>query len=75
MPFLFDFGRERFQERFFTGVLYEKIAIISQYCIFIHNKQNDSVTTSNQTWIKAVIKCYRRCFYFLKHGIIFNQGI
>lgn len=29
MPFLFGFGRESFQERFFTGIPCEKIAIIS----------------------------------------------
>lgn len=56
MPFLFGFGRERFQDRLFTGVSREKNAIISQHCIFIHNKQNDSATTSNQTLIKIVIK-------------------
>lgn len=59
MPFLFGFGKERFQETFSTGVSCEKLAIISQYCIFIHNEKNDSVTNSSQTLIKTVIKWYR----------------
>lgn len=48
--FLFGFGRERFQKRFFTEVSSEKNAVISQYWIFIHRKQKDSVTTSNKTF-------------------------